>query len=249
VSQSDVKSRIVDLAVNGTSSNGSAPHTEHTTPPRPNIRLLTAKQLEEIPPPKALIDGVLFQNTLANVVAPFDAFKTFLCLGMGLSIAHGADWYGRGVGDGIVTYSIGEGLHDFGRRMKAWKQQWKTDDVPNFYTCPEAFALNNPAHVERFLAEVDKLGARPVLCVFDTLARHLRGADSDQKDADGYIHGADTIRQETGACVLSVHHEGWAKRQGQSQSRGSTNIPGALDTEISVDRCRAITSSRCRARR
>jgi hypothetical protein len=229
----DLKARIADAAINGGSPNGNG---AHDAPLRPNIRLLTVVELEAIAPPESIIDGVLFGNTLANVVAPFDAFKTFFALSMGLSIAHGAEWFGRNVTQGIVTYSIGEGLHDFGRRVRAWKEQWGADEVPNFFTCPEAFALNNPAHVDRFLNEVDKLGEKPKLCVFDTLARHLRGADSDQKDADAYLHGADTIRQETGATVLSIHHEGWNKRAGSSQSRGSSNIPSALDTEISIDR-------------
>ncbi|MBX9265093.1 helicase RepA family protein, partial [Klebsiella pneumoniae] len=76
---------------------------------------------------------------------------------------------------------------------------------------------------------------KPVqLIVIDTLARCFGGNDeNDAKDMGAFIEGCDTIKRETGATVLVVHHSGKDDTKG---ARGSSAFRAALDAEFNVRR-------------
>jgi hypothetical protein len=66
------------------------------------------------------------------------------------------------------------------------------------------------------------------LIVVDTLARCMTGGEENSaKDVGLFVAGVDRVRHATGAAVLIVHHVGKG-----GDVRGSSALPGALDTQI-----------------
>jgi AAA domain len=69
------------------------------------------------------------------------------------------------------------------------------------------------------------------LLVLDTLARCFVGHDENSvKDVGAFIHAVDSVRVETGADVLLVHHAGWNSQH----MRGSTALPGAAEAVLGL---------------
>ncbi|EJE2981451.1 TPA: AAA family ATPase, partial [Escherichia coli] len=83
--------------------------------------------------------------------------------------------------------------------------------------------------------DIQKEKGQPVqLIVIDTLARCFGGNDeNDARDMGAFIEGCDTIKRETGATVLVVHHSGKDDSKG---ARGSSSFRAALDAEFNVRR-------------
>jgi RecA-family ATPase len=71
-----------------------------------------------------------------------------------------------------------------------------------------------------------------VLAVVDTLARcFVGGEENSARDMGRFVAAADRLRTATGAAALLLHH---VSRHGGA-IRGSTALPGALDTGIAVE--------------
>ena len=70
------------------------------------------------------------------------------------------------------------------------------------------------------------------LIVIDTLSRAMAGGNENSPDDMGaFIKNCDTIREETGAHVLIVHHSGKNQEMG---ARGHSALKAAVDTEIEI---------------
>ncbi len=69
--------------------------------------------------------------------------------------------------------------------------------------------------------------------MFDTLARCFAGGDENlAKDANQAIGTLDKIRNNTGACILVVHHSG----KNNKTERGSSALRAAADIMMLVER-------------
>ena len=66
-----------------------------------------------------LIDGVIAPNTINWMVAPPEAFKTFIAMEMGACIASGRSWHGRPTQKTAVLYLSAEGGGDIHIRRAA----------------------------------------------------------------------------------------------------------------------------------
>jgi RecA-family ATPase len=198
--------------------------------------LLTADELQSQPMPSALIDGVLYGDSLAVLVGPHSSFKTFIALSMAVCIAGGVPWFGRPTTRGNVVYVAAEGAAGLSQRLTALCSALGIEKLESFYALCEAVPLTN-RKAARELADVidQRLIERPVLIVIDTLNRNFQGDENSSADMGRFVEGLDHLRQRTGATVEVVHHTG---RSGD-HSRGSTVLPGAVDTEISIERHKA----------
>jgi hypothetical protein len=195
---------------------------------RPRFQPLTDEEVEALPPPEQLLNGILIANSLAVLVGAPEGGKTFLALSWALSIATGVPWCGRSVRRGPTLYVAAEGTGGLGKRLRAWKvanhRTGSTD--ARFVTVP--VAMLDPAEHSRFVREaIQTLPKPPVLIILDTLNRTFIGGDENSsKDMGEYVRAADRLREETGATVLIVHHAGWD----QTRERGSSVLRGAADT-------------------
>jgi AAA domain len=112
-----------------------------------------------------------------------------------------------------------------------------TDD--NLIILRQRVDLRQPEQVERLLATIAKreqeTGLPCLLVVVDTVARALgSGHDTDPKDMAALIAAADTIRQSgSQPTVALIHHAGKDVNRGP---RGRSDLPGAIDTCVLVER-------------
>ena len=212
-------------------------------PPKPEVKplpLLSDINIEVLPDPVWLIDRVLVQNSLVALYGPWASFKSFIALDWALSLATGLPWLGRPVMRCDVLYICAEGVGGLKNRIAAWKQHHGiTGSIPGIRVIPMAVNLMDPAEAKRLilsvLAEQAASGFTPGVIICDTLARSMVGGDENSvRDTGTVINNADLIRRELGGITfLPVHHAGKDADRGM---RGSTGLPGAVDTTFRVTR-------------
>lgn len=192
----------------------------------------TYRDLLRLPEPIPLVDGLLFANTLAGLVGMFGSFKSFMALDLALCVATGREYHGRPVTQGSVLYVFAEGHGGLRRRLQAWSSVNGCDIPDCIRFVPQAIGLPDPDQLGKLRETLNALTEYPAFVIFDTVARCFRGDENSAADMGTFVEACDQVRQLTGACILLVHHMGWAA----AHSRGSTVLPAALDTELTLTR-------------
>lgn len=183
--------------------------------------------------------GYLPANSLCSIYGPSGSYKSFLAVSWACHIAAGHKWAGRSVNGGSVLYVVGEGGIGVPRRIKAWEVAHNdTNRLDNLYLVNRpVFPVRKEEVSQVVLAarQVEAATGKPVrFIVIDTLARCFGGNDeNDARDMGAFIEGCDTIKRETGATLLVVHHSGKDDSKG---ARGSSAFRASLDAEYSVRR-------------
>lgn len=184
------------------------------------------------------VQGVLTEGGSAVVYGESNAGKTFWTTDLALHVAAGTTWNGRRIEQGGVVYCALEGGTGFRNRVSAWRADRGMDDaqIP-FVSIPCGLNLldpdaDTPRLIEAIRAAAERMGQAVKLVVIDTLARAFAGGNENASEDMGLlVRNMDLIRQETGACVLFVHHSGKDAAKG---ARGHSSLRAALDTEIEV---------------
>ncbi|EOV0286486.1 helicase RepA family protein [Salmonella enterica] len=185
------------------------------------------------------IKSYLPANSLCSIYGPSGSYKSFLAVSWSCHVAADLKWSGRRVTGGTVLYVVGEGGIGVTRRIRAWEYMYNDGQhLKNLYRVDRAIFPVRPEEVKEMIIAAKQVEAetgQPVrLIVIDTLARCFGGNDeNDARDMGAFIEGCDTIRRETGATLLVVHHSG--KDEGKG-ARGSSAFRAALDTEFNVRR-------------
>lgn len=189
--------------------------------------LVSSADLDSLPDPEAIIDGILYRDTLAWLHGKPGCGKSFVALDWAGCVSLGLPWQDHGTQAGTVLYLIAEGVSGLRQRVRAWED----------YVSARTGAVFLPVAVQLMAwSELDaliKLAAdlAPSLIVIDTQARVTVGADENSaKDMGELVAAADKLRAATRACVLLVHHEA---RAGENM-RGSTALEGAATTQVRV---------------
>lgn len=221
-------SAVADAAADTAGSNGVAPDT-----PAERIRssLLNSKQVKGLEPPVALVDGLLFSDSLAMLFGASGVGKSFLAIDVVLHVASGSWWQRKEVQQGPVLYVVAEGAAGFGKRLDAWERrhQLTTDALPVSWL-PWAVNLADTGWTAA-LAEVTA-EIKPVLVVIDTFARCAIGAEENSaRDVGRVIAHLDIVRRAATSCVWLIHHSG---KNPDAGARGSSALRGAMDTELEV---------------
>lgn len=200
---------------------------------------LDIEAIRALPKPKYLIDKLMIEMGLGFVYGPPGCGKSFITIGMGLSIAAQLpDWFGRSIKKtGPIVYISSEGVGDIGLRIDAWEREAgvKAGGLP-FYLIRQNINFMAQSDVEKVLrtvAEIGKVvGEMPVIVFVDTVSRVLPGADENlQKDMTLFIGACDAVRNTFGATVVGVHHTSRA-----GNLRGSTVFDGAGDFLLGIER-------------
>lgn len=180
--------------------------------------LLDRAALARIPKPAPLIPGVFNLNSLCWVAGAPGSYKTFVALDYALRVSR----------EHPVLFVAGEGLSGLHDRISAWEHA-EGETVDNFHVFPRAIPVTSAQWL--LLCDVARtIGAKMV--VLDTQARMAGGLDENSvPDMGRYIEGIDTLRELTGACVLSIHHSA----KNGSHLRGSSAVQGAADSVVTVE--------------
>ena len=83
--------------------------------------ILNSYSLDGLPAPEALIDGILYHDTLAWLHGKPGHGKSFLALDWAGCVSTGLPWQGRVVTLGPVLYVIAEGVTGLRQRVRAWR--------------------------------------------------------------------------------------------------------------------------------
>lgn len=180
--------------------------------------LLNRAALARIPKPEPLIPGVFNLNSLVWVAGAPGSYKTFVALDYALRVSRAHP----------VLFVAGEGLSGLHDRVSAWEHA-EGEAVDNLYVFPRPIQVTTAPWM--LLCDVARtIGAKMV--VLDTQARMAGGLDENSvPDMGRYIEGIDTLRELTGACVLSIHHSA----KNGAHLRGSSAVQGAADSVVTVE--------------
>jgi hypothetical protein len=194
------------------------------------LRVLTDEEVEQLPPPEWLIDGIIPQGSLGVLFSPPGRGKTFTALSMALSVSTGRPWLGHSVVRGPAAYTAAEGTGGLGIRLRAWKESECFVGSAGVVFIPEAVNLLDGG-VTLLLDALDARGVAPRLVVLDTLARMMVGGEENSaKDVGLAVDAVARIQDATGAACLLLHHTSMAGER----ERGSTALRGAADVMMAL---------------
>jgi AAA domain len=138
-----------------------------------------------------------------------------------------------------VIYLALEGGAGIRNRIAAARERMALPDTTPLVLvqCPVDLCHGN-ADVAKVIATIKLIAVRlamPVrIVVVDTLARAMAGGNENaSEDMGALVAHSDLIRDQSGACVLYIHHCGKDTARG---SRGHSSLKAATDTEIEVTR-------------
>ncbi len=205
-------------------------------------RLLSPRQLGDLPPVKPLIDGLLYRNTLVQIAGQPGSYKSFIAVGMACSVALGRTWEGYRVPEaGPVIYVAPEGASGLRTRILAWCESNHVDPDElegRLHILPEPIQLGKVMDVAEACEVARELDA--ALLVLDTRARCTLGlSENDATEQGVAIDHAEQIQAAAGTTVLGVHHSG---RGSGDHGRGSNAWDGAVWSDLRLTaedrRCR-----------
>ena len=206
-------------------------------------RLLSIDDIEALPDPVWLVEGLVQESTLAIVMGPPKHGKTFVALSMALHIAAGRDFFGAAVRQGGVVYIAGEGAGGLKLRIRAARGHYGMAASIPFWTLPVAVNFSDDRAVDDLIKSVreETQGAPISLVVVDTLARAMPGVDENSAGEVGRVIAAcDRVKEQLGCAVMPIHHQGKDREKGM---RGSSALDGAVDTLLRVTRDRSVPGS------
>lgn len=172
-----------------------------------DIPLASVSDIRDRPRARWHVDGIVPESALCLVAGPPGVGKSFLALGLSLSIAAGIPFLGRNVRPGRVLYVAGEGMSGFPARVESF-ERYNAVTVP-----PEAFMmadtgvnLSNEASVKRLAGIIERECFDVV--VLDTFRK--LSAVADENDAalvTEVFRNALRLREAHPGCtVIIVHH-------------------------------------------
>jgi hypothetical protein len=208
--------------------------------PGPAFPFQSMAELVAVPHPiEWLLKPFLTKDSLCTVYGDSGTYKTFVVLGVCVSIASGLPWLGEYTPrvSGPVFYICGEGFSGIAGRLRGQCLGYGIDgqDIPLFVSGVAVQVLDADS-VARMVAAIDELAkehGQPVLIVLDTLSRCFGpGNENDTPDMARYIAELDRIRSKYGCTIINVHHTGIIDK---TRGRGSGAHRAALDIEYRVD--------------
>lgn len=192
-------------------------------------KLATAGAIGRRPPPRPIVSGLIYQNSLTWLIGKSGSFKSFVALDVAQHVAADRPWGGRKVWGGPVVYVVAEGAGGMSLRVRAWEEVNgpSADELIMYPEAVQIMGADWPVFVE-LCREI-----RPVMVTIDTQARSTVGVNENDNGEMGVaIQRLGVLQAATGACVLVVHHIG---RNGED-ARGASAIDGAQDTELRIER-------------
>ncbi len=181
--------------------------------------------------PGYLVKGLLDLRSYAMEYGQPGQGKTFVALDIAYHVAAGLPWMDRKTKQGPVLYLAFEGRGGLVKRAKALRKKYGEGVVP-LYVAGASMSLREPAGRAALGEMMAGLPAKPVLIVIDTFAHALMGGDENSaQDVGSFNAAVAALIENTGACVLLIHHP----TKTGSSARGSSALLGAIDTELEID--------------
>src|SRR5262249_14489394 len=110
--------------------------------PLMQLRLLTLADLDDLPDPEWLVDGLVGESALAVLFGTPGVGKSFLALDLAMSVATGRPWLGQETKPGGVVYVYAEGTTGLKHRTQAWRLKRGNGSAPIAFL-PQALDLTD----------------------------------------------------------------------------------------------------------
>lgn len=202
------------------------------------IQVYQGQELDSLPQPEFLIDGVLPADSYGQLYGASGAGKSFVALDMAYHVGTGTDWCGHPVNQGWVLYLCGEGVRGMAARRQAWlKLHPETSDQENVLFSAAMPDFGSMLVMQQMVlacqAMCDQLNQPLQLVVIDTFARAMPGNENSAEDVGRFIRAIDYFRSYFNCCMLQVHHVGHLDKK---RGRGSSALYAAFDFEFMIER-------------
>lgn len=197
------------------------------------MHLLSYAEMEAMPEPEWLIEGLIQTRSTALMFGKSNSYKSFLAIDIGLSVDTGRDWHGNAVMDGGVLFVATEGANGVGRlRIPTWYQHHAVaEEDRRAFLYPREICLDTAEDVTAMI-EAMNIRGKFALVVIDIFGGSMKGSEIEDKTARAWVYGIQRILRETGASVLVVAHTGW---QDDTRARMHTHFWGSFDSRLRVE--------------
>ena len=204
--------------------------------PAPSWLTQVGELLQEPPPMKWLVKGILPPDSLALVFGDPSTGKSLIAVEWACCIAMGKPWLGKRVTQGPAVILAGEGHHGIRRRLKGWVGAHDCEAdlaAAPLFVSRTGTRMIDPVAFQEVITEIDAVREKhgpPALVLIDTFHRNYSGDENSETDIGLYIRALDELRERYGCTVLTVHHSGHADK---NRGRGSSAMGGAHDVMFS----------------
>lgn len=203
------------------------------------LDILSTKQLLRLPPPKWLMEGIIYENTISGLYGQPGSGKSFIALDWAMCISEGMAWLGRfHTKQAPVVYIAAEGGQGIQKRVREWMRHYGVASLPAMHWLLNPLYVREDGIVEEFLEELERpdLGPEefinPGLLVVDTLSQSIGdGDENNSKDMGLFIGRVQKIAREKKMAALIVHH---TNAEGKRE-RGHSSLRGNIDTMFKTE--------------
>lgn len=216
------------------STRNDSPHDEATQRTPLRDRLLNLSELAALTPPQPLVEGFIYQGTLAQLSATAGSYKTFLSIAIACSVATGRNFDEHQVPERKrVIYAAAEGASGLLKRIYAWCELNNVDPHElegwlHILPCPIQLGSNLDVHeAEQLAIDIDA-----GLVILDTRSKCTIGLEENSNTEQAKaVNAAERIISAAGSAVLVIHHNG---RSG-STPRGATAWDGGVWSDLRME--------------
>ncbi|GGI09030.1 AAA family ATPase [Egicoccus halophilus] len=215
-------------------------------------RMLTKEQLHALEPPDWLVDGYLPRVGVAVLYGQPGIGKTLELIAISESVARGAAWHGRPTRQGAVVFYEGEGLAEFGPRIRAYeaKHAHDGDEAPMLFDAEgiDLTSLPSLAATVRTVRRLAKDSPYPVrLLVVEPLIENMSG-DENAEGMDAASRGLRALARALDLCVLVGHHTNASgeRARGNDKLRARVHSMFRMEPLGTASNARAIVAEKQR---
>lgn len=188
--------------------------------------------LQQRPPIEQIIENLVTAGSVNVWVGKYGSKKTWSLISAAVCVAAAKEWLTHTVKGGTVLIIDEEsGEERLSRRIgMALRGELINDYVPiKSVSLAQFNLLKRTQDQDAMIALIAEAGAK--LVIIDALADIMAGGDENAvKDTQPVFMALRKIAEITSAAIIVIHH---ANRAGDY--RGSSAIPGAIDTMIQID--------------
>jgi hypothetical protein len=208
--------------------------------PEKPLGLYNGPEYADRPEPQWLIPHIAVEAGYTIASGRSQAGKSFCELAQALSIATGKPWLGESIKKtGPVVYVAAEGQGRIWRDVRAWCDEFDVDPENlrgKFFIFDRSARLNTKAGrdaLQAILGHIKRVTGRlPILAVFDTLRRNMKGGVSQEEPTSDVLHAVNELQVMGIAITLIAHH---------GRSHGETK--GLTEWEDDADQARIYSGT------
>jgi hypothetical protein len=199
-----------------------------------------------VPEPKALVEGLIYQDSLHMIFGKPSAGKSIFSQRLAVACAEGEPTF-LGLPStlsGPVLYLDFEAAHSTQERLRALGSP--TDVVVPRRAALDGLCLNRPGDVDRLVRAAKRWHDQYALVIVDTLQPATDGDLSSAGNASESMNGIKRLMRLLRAAGLAIHHTPHSEAH---RASGSVSIPAALDRSYRVAQTKRKVKVTCKKSR